>query len=85
MNLFGLPPFRPVDKGELRRLWVERPDPDVRRLVLEVQRYRRLLHEISRMVDGVDKSWKAEGRGHLVGLHLLKVALIDERGRVPPD
>lgn len=39
-----LPPFKPVTQAELRHIWVAHPE--FRRLVLEVERYRRVIAEI---------------------------------------
>jgi len=78
----SLPPFRPVTLTELRRIWVEHPSIDVRRLVLEVEHYRRLFMEIDRLSATVHQAWREEVGGNLVALHLLQQALYSERERV---
>ncbi|MPQ71442.1 hypothetical protein [Pseudomonas sp. MWU12-2323] len=77
-----LPPFRPVTLTELRRIWTKYPDQDIRRLTLEVERYRRLVAEIHHLSTTIHQAWREEVGGNLVALHLLKQALYSERERM---
>jgi len=79
-----LPPFRSVTLAELRRIWSEYPDPDIRRLALEVERYRRLVAEIDHLSATIHQAWREEVGGNLVALHLLKQVLYTERERMEP-
>ncbi|MBO3274115.1 hypothetical protein [Pseudomonas schmalbachii] len=76
-----LPHFRPVTHDELRRLWTEYPDPNIRRLVLEVERGRRKMAEVDSIYASIQGAWHELGGGHLVALHVLKVLLSEERDR----
>jgi hypothetical protein len=82
MNLFGLPPFKPVTSAELRRIWTENPCPEARSLVLEIQRYRRLFAEIDESYKTIHQAWRHNVGGDLVALHLLKQVMYNERNRV---
>ncbi|UHH01021.1 hypothetical protein [Pseudomonas sp. 7-41] len=54
-----LPPFEPVTLDELRRIWSAHEDPDIRRLALEVVRYRRVLAEVDKLYKGrIEKTEK---------------------------
>ncbi|HDS0958749.1 MULTISPECIES: hypothetical protein [unclassified Pseudomonas] len=78
-----LPPFEPVTLDELRRIWSAHDDPDIRRLALEVARYRRVLAEVDKLYKTVHQSWRAQVGGDLVALHLLKQIMYHERMRLP--
>ena len=77
-----LPPFRPVTLPELRRIWSEHPDSDVRRLTLEVEHYRRLFAEVDQLCKTVHQAWLEEHGSNLTALYLLKQVLYSERERV---
>lgn len=77
-----LPEFRPVSLDELRRMWAEPSANDVRRLTLEVQRYRRVIGEIDHLYRTIHQAWRDEVGGNLVALQLLKVLMSDEKDRV---
>ena len=77
-----LPAFRSVTRAELRRIWTENSDPDIRRLTLEVEHYRRLFAEVDQLCTTVHQAWRDELGGNLVALHLLKQVLYSERERV---
>lgn len=79
-----LPPFEPVTLDELRRIWETHPDRDIRRLTLEIHRYRSVLKEIDSLIGSTQRSWDDAVGGHLVALYLLNQALLKERLRVPP-
>ena len=53
----------------------------MRRLVLEVERYRRVMDEVDALCQSTQQAWRDNGGGHLVALHLLKVLLSEERHR----
>jgi len=78
-----LPHFRPVSQDEMRRLWIENPTPDVRRLVLEVERYRRLIAEVDGLFGTIHQAWREEVGGDLVALYMLKTIMDAERLRRP--
>ena len=77
-----LPEFVPVTLLDLRRIWTEHEDQDIRRLTLEVERYRRVMAEIDRLYLTVHQAWRDEVGGELVALHLLKQVLYIERERL---
>lgn len=81
MHHENLPPFRPVTQEELRRFWVENPTGPVRRLTLEVERYRRLIAEVDQMSRTIHQAWRDNVGGDLVALHRLKMLLMSEQDR----
>lgn len=54
---------------------------DVRRLTLEVERYRRVMREIEQLYQTTHNAWRQEVGGDLVALHRLKVLMTNERDR----
>lgn len=76
-----LPDFETVTTRELRELWVKHRAPDVRRLILEVERGRRKMDEVDSLYRSISEAYRRAGGGHLVALHLLKVLLTEEKGR----
>ena len=76
-----LPEFRPITRSELRRMWAEPRAEDVRRLTLEVERYRRVMREIEQLYQTTHNAWRQEVGGDLVALHRLKVLMTNERDR----
>lgn len=76
-----LPPFRPVTKAELRYIWTNRPES--RRLVLEIERYRRVIAEIDRLYKTTHQAWRDHLGGNLTALHLLQKVMTEERERLP--
>jgi hypothetical protein len=79
---YHLPDFEPPLVGELRELWRAYPQEDVRRLILEIQRYRRVLSEVERLRGVIDRCWKDSAGGQLVALERLRFLLTDESIRV---
>lgn len=79
MNDYRLPEFRPVTQDELRQIWAEHPD--MRRLVLEVERYRRVMAEIDGLCKSTQQAWRDSVGGNLVALHLLKALMTEEMDR----
>lgn len=76
-----LPPFQPVTQNELRQIWVEHPES--RRLVLEIERYRRVIAEIDQLYKTTHQAWREHVGGNLVALHLLETMMVEERMRLP--
>ena len=60
-----LPEFRPITRSEMRRMWAEPRADDVRRLTLEVERYRRVMREIDQLYRTIHESC---GATRLVGI-----------------
>ena len=83
MNNYRLPDFRPVTKGELRKIWTEHPE--MRRLVLEVERYRRVMVEVESIYRSTHQAWRNNGGGHLVAFHIFRLLLSEERNRGADD
>lgn len=76
-----LPPFKPVTQAELRHIWLTHPQ--CRRLVLEVERYRRVIAKIDDLYKITHQSWRDNLGGNLTALHLLQQIMTEERGRLP--
>ncbi len=82
MNDYRLPAFRPLTTDELRHIWTENPCSEARRMVLEIQRYRRLIEEVDGLHQSIQRAWHDMNGGHLVAMHLCKKLLYEERNRV---
>lgn len=78
-----LPPFRPVTKAELRYFWSNHPDS--RRLVLEIERYRRVIAVIDGLYKTTHQAWRLHLGGNLTALHLLQQVMTEERERLPAE
>lgn len=78
-----LPPFEPVTLAELRRIYAENRDPDIRRLALEVARYRALMSEIDGLYKALNQTWLDTVGGSTFALQQLKVLMGNERFRTP--
>lgn len=78
----SLPPFKTVTADELRALWRAYPDPDVRRVILEVVRYRRVVREVDSLYASIHRSWRSSVGGNLVALHQLHGVMNREKGRL---
>lgn len=76
-----LPPFRAVTPDELRRLWTQYRQPDIRRLILEIERTRRAIAHIEWLVEGVDRAWREAVGGDQSALFALRQVLKTERYR----
>lgn len=77
-----LPPFRPVSQDELRKLYAQYRDPDIRRVLLEVERYRRVIAEIDVLYKNAHQAWRDQVGGNMVALHMLQKVMTDERQRL---
>jgi hypothetical protein len=73
--------FVPPQTGEMRRLWRKHADPDIRRLLLEIDHLRRVLKEVEALRATVDRMWKEDVGGQLVALEKLRYLLVAERIR----
>lgn len=78
-----LPPFRPVTRDELRYIWTTHPES--RRLVLEIERYRRVIAEIDSLYKTTHQAWRYHLGGNLTALHLLQQMMTEERERLPVE
>jgi hypothetical protein len=77
-----LPYFAAVDLKEMRRFWKQyRGNPDVERLLLEIQHNRYLIHELEDYFQTILKVWQAEGRGQLVAMEKTRLLYVTERSR----
>lgn len=83
MDSYRLPAFAPVERDELRRIWAKYPDPEIRRLALEIERYRRVLSLIDAHYKHVHQAWRDTVGGNLVALHELQQVMTQERQRLP--
>jgi hypothetical protein len=61
--------------------WRRYADPDVRRLLLEIQHPRGVLNEVESLRVSVDRVWKEEVGGQLVTLYHLRCLLQREQKR----
>lgn len=77
------PPFDPVTRTELRALWKRHDDPDIRRLILEVARYREVMKEIDGLYKSTHQAWRDQVGGNLIALHMLLQLMTIERQRLP--
>ncbi len=78
-----LPDFRPPTHEEMRALWrAHLPGSDVHRLLLEIVHLRQVLVEIEGLRQAIDRAWKEEFDGQLVGLEVLRCRLQEERVRL---
>jgi hypothetical protein len=78
-----LPPFEPITETELRQLWTQHGAHDLRRLMLEVARYRRVISEIDGLYKNTHKAWRECVGGDLVALQQLQRVINQERTRLP--
>lgn len=79
---YRLPQFEPVTQTELKRIWAENPCPEARRLVLEIERYRRILVEVEDFYEAAHKRERESGAGHSTLMHTFKNLIYYERNRV---
>lgn len=83
MNSKSLPTFLTPLYPEMRVMWrrYEFKDPDVHRLLLEIEHLRRLLYRIEDSRKTIDRAWKDNVGSQLVALERLRVLLQQERER----
>lgn len=77
-----LPYFPPVSEDELRALYALHRDPDIRRLVLEVVRYRDVIKSVDEHYVSINKAWLDAIGGSSFGLQLLQTLVNRERERL---
>lgn len=70
-----------MTQAELRHIWSNRPE--CRRLVLKVERYRRVIGTIDDFYNITHQSWRDHLGGTLTALHLLQQIMTEESGRLP--
>lgn len=78
-----LPPFEAVSIYELRRLYANHKEPDIRRLILEIQRYREVLKEAEDLAASIEESWHESVGGSLVAIYWLRQIFRREKFRAP--
>lgn len=76
-----LPDFKPVTREDMRAIWARYPDPEVRRLTLEIERYKRVMSEVDRLYRVIHQSWREATGGNLTALHVLQGIMLHERER----
>jgi hypothetical protein len=77
-----LPNFSPPSAAELRALWRKYPDDEaVQRACLEVEYLLRMIDHIEGYRLSIERAWKDEIGGQLVGLYQLRRLLSAERRR----
>jgi hypothetical protein len=74
----NLPRFEPILKNEMRTLWVKHRDPDIRRLLLEVEHSRQVLADVHDHFEAILKQYREKVGGSSVAIHQLKTLLADE-------
>lgn len=77
-----LPPFKTLTHTELRTLWTQHQNEDVRRLILEVVRYRSVIKEVEGLYKSTHQAWRDQVGGNLVALHLLQQIMNTELQRM---
>lgn len=73
-----LPRFEPILKSEMRALWVKHHDPDIRRLLLEVEHSRRVLAEVHDHFEAIHAQYRDKVGGSSVAIHQMKTLLANE-------
>lgn len=73
-----LPRFEPILKDEMRTMWVKHRDPDIRRLLLEVEHSRRVLAEVHDLFEAIHRQYREKVGGSSVAIHQMKTLLADE-------
>lgn len=73
-----LPRFEPILKDEMRALWVKHCDPDIRRLLLEVEHSRRVPADVHCHFEAIHSAWREKVGGGSVAIHQMKTLLADE-------
>ncbi|WP_176329075.1 hypothetical protein [Burkholderia vietnamiensis] len=78
-----LPDIVSPSSAELRALWSRfRADREVRRLIIEIVRVRRLVADVEAHRKSIAKAWSEEtGGSHLVALYQLRLLLQNEMRR----
>jgi hypothetical protein len=74
-----LPDFIPPLAPEMRRMWRAYPDENVHRLLLEIERQRRIFREIEQYREVVARVWSQENQGTMVALEKLRLLMTAEK------
>ena len=77
-----LPPFEPLTEPEMRALWTRHRDADVRRLILEVARYRLVIKNWT-VLQEHPSGLGCKRRGDLVALLMMLQVLTVELQPLP--
>ncbi|MBD9573715.1 hypothetical protein IB260_00195 [Pseudomonas sp. PDM23] len=73
-----LPRFEPILKDEMRALWVKHRDPDIRRLLLDVEHSRQVMADVHYYAEAIIKQYREKVGGSSVAIHQLRTLLADE-------
>lgn len=73
-----LPDFAPVTTREMRELWQKHRDPDIRRLLLEVEHSRQFLADVHDLFEAIHASYREKVGGSSVAIHQMKTLLVEE-------
>jgi hypothetical protein len=79
---FKVDDFEPVSNGDLRELWKICADPFLRRLILEVVRYRRVIDKAHDEALQIHYGLEADNRGKIVGPAQSLLARLREHVRL---
>ena len=82
LTLYNLPPFKAVAQEELRLLWAQHSDPNIRRLILEVEHCHRAMASVDGLYKTIHEAWREEVGGSMVALQMLLVLTTHERTRL---
>ncbi len=75
--------FDPVSNGDLREFWKMNRDPNLRRLILEVVRYRRVIYRALGEAQRIEDGLREKNNGKIVGASGSLVSrLRDEQTRL---
>lgn len=73
-----LPRFKPILKDEMRSLWVKHRDPNIRRLLLEVEHSRRVMADVHDLFETIHAAYREKVGGSSVAIHQMKTLLVEE-------
>lgn len=73
-----LPRFEPILKDEMRAMWVKHRDPDIRRLLLEVEHSRQVLADVHNHFEAILKQYRENVGGSSVAIQQMKTLLANE-------
>jgi hypothetical protein len=77
-----LPCFAPLSLKEMRAFWKQyRGNIDVKRMLLEIQYSRQVIHDIEIYFVSVYKVWREPDLGTLVALEKMRVLLQEQHAR----
>ncbi|MBG6289543.1 hypothetical protein I5I61_18985 [Pseudomonas nitroreducens] len=73
-----LPRFEPILKDEMRALWVKHRNPDIRRLLLEVEHSRQVLADVHCHFEAILNQYREKVGGSSVAIQQMRTLLADE-------